>query len=138
MKDLSSVNKVVTGDQQTEVLNRLSTIKQVLSSNEIELDAGLRSQYSALANSFDEQGKLITNTANANGEVMRRGFDNANNLVLSAFDANGSLLNQQILDMNTVTVSQILDMNTFIVSQILDINTFTVSQILDVCVRFSQ
>lgn len=100
IKDLNNVNKAVSADQQSDVVNRLGAIKQVLSDQSVQLNDTLRAQYTDLSNSFDEQGGLIQQSTSQTGNIMRRGFDESNNLVISAFDQQGGLVNQQILDMN--------------------------------------
>lgn len=100
LRNLNTVGASITPDDQSDILNRLSTIKGVLTDENADISAELRAQYTDLSNSFDDQGKLITQSSSQTGNIMRRGFDDSNNLVISAFNSNGGLINQQILDMN--------------------------------------
>ena len=80
--------------QQQDFVQRLSTIKQILSTQGDQLDESVRSEYSTLANAFDNQGKLIADSVDANGSQVRRGLDQQGMLVTNTYDRQGELSSQ--------------------------------------------
>ena len=86
--------------QQQDFVNRLDTIKQILTAQGTNLDASIRSEYTTLANAFDEQGKLITQSVDQNGNQIRRGMDQQNMLITNNYNAQGQLAAQQTTNIN--------------------------------------
>jgi len=100
MRDLNDVNRQVDGQQANDVLARLDTIRNVLNTQGVNIDENIRRQYADLANSFDQTGKLITQSVDNQGNVIRRGMDDQNNLLIATFDANGRILGQTTRNIN--------------------------------------
>jgi len=100
MRDLNDVNRQVDGQQVNDVLARLDTIRNVLSTQGVNIDENIRRQYADLANSFDQTGRLITQSVDNQGNVIRRGMDDQNNLLIATFDANGRILGQTTRNIN--------------------------------------
>lgn len=101
-KQLAS-GQAASGDatpQQTDFLNRLATIKQILSTQGTNLDASIRAEYATIANAFDNDGTLIPASINENGNQVRRGMDNADMLITNTYNAQGGLANQKKSDLN--------------------------------------
>ncbi len=86
--------------QQTDFLNRLSTIKQILSTQGNNLDASIRAEYATIANAFNDDGTLIPASINESGNQVRRGMDNADMLITNTYNAQGALANQKKSDLN--------------------------------------
>lgn len=87
-------------DQQQDFIQRLDTIKQILSTQGDQLDESVRSEYSALANAFDNQGKLITDSIDANGFQVRRGLDQQGMLITNTYNKQGELAAQTNTNIN--------------------------------------
>lgn len=100
MRDLNDVNRQVDGQQANDVLARLDTIRNVLNTQGVNIDENIRRQYADLANSFDQTGRLITQSVDNQGNVIRRGMDDQNNLLIATFDANGRILGQTTRNIN--------------------------------------
>ena len=101
-KELAS-GQAASGDatpQQTDFLNRLATIKQILSTQGNNLDASIRAEYATIANAFNNDGTLIPASINENGNQVRRGMDNADMLITNTYNAQGALANQKKSDLN--------------------------------------
>ncbi len=101
-KELAS-GQAASGDatpQQTDFLNRLATIKQILSTQGNNLDASIRAEYATIANAFDNDGTLIPASINENGNQVRRGMDNADMLITNTYNSQGALANQKKSDLN--------------------------------------
>ena len=101
-KELAS-GQAASGDatpQQTDFLNRLATIKQILSTQGNNLDASIRAEYATIANAFNNDGTLIPASINENGNQVRRGMDNADMLITNTYNAQGGLANQKKSDLN--------------------------------------
>jgi len=100
MSDLNDVNRQVDSQQANDVLARLNTIRNVLNTQGVNIDENIRRQYADLANSFDQTGRLITQSVDNQGNVIRRGMDDQNNLLIATFDANGRILGQTTRNIN--------------------------------------
>lgn len=98
MRSLSNVNAQVNPDQASDVLSRLATIRQILSTQGANIEESTRREYQDLVDAFDQTGNLITQSVSENGTITRRGFDNDNNLLIASFDSNGKLLSQSSRD----------------------------------------
>ena len=87
---------------QNDVINRLATIKQFLTQRGQELPEAIRGDYTALANSFDDNGKLIAQSANQQGLITRRVMDEQSNLLLNTFDQGGRSIGGKTLNVNSL------------------------------------
>lgn len=109
-KDFANVARQITvgfndGSQESanmrnEFIDRLNTVRSVLTQQGDQIDAGIRNTYSTLVNSFDEQGSLITNSIQQDGTQVARAIDRSGNLLLAAFDRTGARVDQQSLNIN--------------------------------------
>lgn len=94
-----------TNDSNTEALKgefvgRLGTIRTMVSDSSVQMDEGLRQNYSEMVNSFDENGALIARTSTDSGDTISRAIDDNGNLLLSQFDAQGTRIGQQSMNIN--------------------------------------
>ena len=85
---------------QVDFLNRLNTVKNILNTQGDSLDAETRSQYSQLANGFDQGGTLVASSQDRNGNAVRRGLNQQGQLITNTYSANGALATQSITDVN--------------------------------------
>jgi hypothetical protein len=85
---------------QVDFLNRLNTVKNILNTQGDSLDAETRSQYSQLANGFDQGGTLVASSQDRNGNAVRRGLNQQGQLITNTYSANGALAAQSITDVN--------------------------------------
>lgn len=109
-KDFASVAKQITtgfddgsqesADMKAEFNDRLNTVRTVLADQTLQLDETTRQQYTALANSFDEMGGLITTSVDQNGIQTARAIDQQGMLLTASFNQAGARINQQALDIN--------------------------------------
>jgi len=74
---------------QNDVVQRLDTVKQVLTTQGENLPDDIRQQYTQLAQAFDQNGKLIRESIDAQGVTTRRAMDNQSNVLLANFDEIG-------------------------------------------------
>lgn len=87
-------------NSQQDVMQRLDVIRQVLSTQGNNLDASIRDQYSKLATSFDQNGRLIRQSIDDAGNTTNRAIDQQNNLLLATFSNTGQILDQSAINMN--------------------------------------
>jgi hypothetical protein len=93
-RQLAATNAPATDTQsaqQQDFVQRLDTIKNILATQGNQLDESVRSEYSALANAFDNQGKLIAQSIDANGNSVRRGLDQQGMLITNTYNRQGEL-----------------------------------------------
>ena len=89
--------------QQRELLNDISMTRSLLETDVADMDSGLRNQMMALANSYDENGELITNSIDENGNKLQRQIDEQGNLILSTYSrSTDDLIDQQVLDVANI------------------------------------
>ena len=88
--------------EQNDVLSRLEAVRSILISQGDRLDAGLRDQYTKLANSFDANGRLIRESVDANGLTTRRQMDRQSNILLAQFDGSNNLAGQSVINVNAL------------------------------------
>tara|TARA_B100000035_G_scaffold20201_1_gene16084 strand:- start:15 stop:1553 length:1539 start_codon:yes stop_codon:yes gene_type:complete len=91
--------------QQTDFLNRLATIKQILATQGNNLDESIRAEYATIANAFDDNGTLIAASIDVNGNQVRRGMDNADMLITNTYNRQGALANQKKSDLNQLMMA---------------------------------
>tara|TARA_Y100000287_G_scaffold118728_1_gene95444 strand:+ start:1798 stop:3333 length:1536 start_codon:yes stop_codon:yes gene_type:complete len=105
IKSLATGMDAATSDeaaQQGDIMQRLDTVRNILSQQDINISDGLREQYTKLATSFDAQGKLIRESVDDNGNVTRRAMDEQSNILMAEFNSQGGLLNQSVINVNTL------------------------------------
>ena len=109
-KDFADVARKITvgfddGTQQSqnlrnEFIDRLDTARSILSDQSMNIDANVRQNFETLVNSFDETGRLITNSTNNNGVQVARAIDQQGNLLLAAFNQAGQRVEDASLNIN--------------------------------------
>jgi len=109
-KDFANVARQITsgfddGTQQTqnmrsEFVDRLDTARQVLADQSMNIDANVRSNFKTLVDSFDETGRLITNSTTTNGTQVARAIDQQGNLLLAAFNQAGQRVDDATVNIN--------------------------------------
>lgn len=114
-RDFANIAKQITtgfddgtaqmADNKQDFQQRLDTVRQVLSDQSMNIDAGLRQTYSTLVSSFDDQGSLIQNSVTQNGDRVSRAIDQNGNLLIAAFDTTGNRIDQQALNINQLMYS---------------------------------
>jgi hypothetical protein len=87
---------------QNDVVQRLDTVKQVLTTQGENLPDDIRQQYTQLAQAFDQNGKLVRESIDAQGVTTRRAMDNQSNVLLANFDQQGKMLGQNMFNVNTL------------------------------------
>jgi hypothetical protein len=87
---------------QDDVVRRLDTVKQVLSTQGENLPDEIRQQYTQLAQAFDQNGKLVRESIDAQGVTTRRAMDNQSNVLLANFDQQGQMLGQNMFNVNSL------------------------------------
>lgn len=87
-------------DMRMDFINRLNTVRNVLSTQGDQLDANIRDQYGKMASSFDENGELISRSLDAQGNTIGRALDSQGNLLMATFDQYGGRIDQQSLNLN--------------------------------------
>lgn len=87
-------------NMRMDFINRLNTVRNVLSTQGDQLDSNIRDQYGKMASSFDDQGELISRSLDAQGNTIGRALDSQGNLLLATFDQYGGRINQQSLNLD--------------------------------------
>lgn len=87
---------------QQDVVQRLDTVKQVLATQSDNLPDDIRQQYTQLAQSFDQNGRLIRESVNEQGGLTRRSMDNQSNVLMAQFDQQGNMLGQNMFNVNSL------------------------------------
>lgn len=109
-KDFADVARKITvgfddGTQQSqnmrnEFIHRLDTARDILQDDTMNIDANVRQNFQTLVNSFDETGRLITNSTNQNGVQVARAIDQQGNLLLAAFNQAGQRVEDASVNIN--------------------------------------
>lgn len=109
-KDFANVARQITvgfddGTQQSqnmrnEFIDRLETARQVLSDESMNIDANVRQNFKTLVDSFDQTGRLITNSTTQNGTQVARAIDQQGNLLLAAFNQAGQRVQDASININ--------------------------------------
>jgi len=105
LRDLASGLEATTRDQaasQNDVLNRLDTVKQVLAAQGENIPEDIRAQYTALAMSFDQNGRLIRESVDDQGVITRRAMDDQSNVLMAQFNQQGNMLGQSMINVNSL------------------------------------
>lgn len=95
-----SDGSVQSQNDRNDFISRLSAIRALLGDSNINVDQTIRQQFSDLANSFDEQGRLIARSVDQQGNQLSRAIDTQGNLLMAQFTPNGDRAAQQVLDIN--------------------------------------
>ena len=66
----------------------------------MNIDANVRSNFKTLVDSFDETGRLITNSTTTNGTQVARAIDQQGNLLLAAFNQAGQRVDDATVNIN--------------------------------------
>ena len=88
--------------EQNDVINRIDAVRSILASQGDNIDAGLRDQYTKLANSFDVNGQLIRESVDRSGITTRRQMDRQSNIMLAQFDQRNNLAGQSMINVNAL------------------------------------
>jgi len=105
LRDLASGLEATTRDQaasQNDVLTRLDTVKQVLAAQGENIPEDIRAQYTALAMSFDQNGRLIRESVDDQGVITRRAMDDQSNVLMAQFNQQGNMLGQSMINVNSL------------------------------------
>ena len=95
------INSDSASFEKLDFVDRLNTIKSILLNSGRTLDESIRSEYSTLANAFDDQGKLITESVDTNRNPVRRGINQQGNLITNTYNpSSGQLVDQKNTDIN--------------------------------------
>ena len=81
---------------------QLASIRTLIQTQGANMDQDMRYSYTALANSFDNTGKLLANTVDENGIRTARAIDEQGNLLLARFDSSNNLQNQEQYNINSM------------------------------------
>ena len=82
--------------------SRIGNVKSLLQTTGETIDATSREQYTALANSFDENGQLIANSVDAQGNTISRAMDDQGRIIETKFDGAGSEISKVQMDVETM------------------------------------
>lgn len=102
-RDLSQgfVNNSAEGQQsRAEFINKLNTVRSVLSDQNANLDASTRAQFSEISQAFDENGQLVAKSIDDQGNEINRAIDGQGNLLVSRFDKQSGQITQQGINLN--------------------------------------
>jgi len=109
-RDFADVARKITvgfddGTQQSqnmrnEFIDRLETARQVLQDDNLNIDANVRQNFKTLVDSFDQTGRLITNSTTQNGTQVARAIDQQGNLLLAAFNQAGQRVQDASININ--------------------------------------
>jgi len=105
IRDLASGLQATNRDQaanQSNVVDRLNTVKDVLVAQGDNIPNEIRSQYTNLATAFDDSGRLIRESVNEQGVTTRRSMDNQTNLLSAQFDQRGNAVGQSVINVNSL------------------------------------
>lgn len=95
---------VAAGDQvaKNTLANRISGVRDLLQTTSDNLDSSTKAQYSALADSFDANGDLITNAIDSQGNTIQRSMDDQGRILESRFDSTGTEISSVQMDVETM------------------------------------
>ena len=82
--------------------SRIGNVKSLLQTTGETIDATSREQYTALANSFDENGQLIANSVDAQGNTISRAMDDQGRIIETKFDGSGAEISKVQMDVETM------------------------------------
>ena len=76
--------------ERQNLSNRIGNVKTLLETTGATIDETSKAQYTALANSFDQNGELIANSIDDQGNTISRSIDEQGNIIQSTFDNTGT------------------------------------------------
>lgn len=82
--------------------SRIGNVKSLLQTTGETIDATSREQYTALVNSFDENGQLIANSVDAQGNTISRAMDDQGRIIETKFDGTGNEIGKVQMDVETM------------------------------------
>jgi hypothetical protein len=97
-------SSVAAGDQvsRDNLATRIGNVKDLLVQTGDSIDAATKSQYQALANSFDENGDLIANAIDESGNTITRSMDETGKIIEQRFDSTGAEISTVQMDVETM------------------------------------
>lgn len=97
-------SSVAAGDQvsRDNLATRIGNVKDLLIQTGDSIDEATKSQYQALANSFDENGNLIANAIDENGNTIQRSMDDTGKIIEQRFDSTGAEISTVQMDVETM------------------------------------
>jgi len=87
---------------KSTLVKSISGVRDLLQTTGDNLDASTKAQYSALADSFDDSGDLITNAIDSQGNTIQRSMDNQGRILESRFDGSGAEISSVAMDVETM------------------------------------
>ena len=88
-----------SGEIDTALVNQTRDLAG-LAATQTDLDMEVRQNFQQIYNAFDDQGMLIENSVDANGNNIMRQMDDNGFLMLRAMDAQGNDLGSKVIDVN--------------------------------------
>jgi len=88
--------------ERQNLSNRIGNVKTLLETTGATIDETSKAQYTALANSFDQNGELITNSIDEQGNTISRSIDEQGNIIQSTFDNTGAEIGRVSMDVETM------------------------------------
>lgn len=88
-----------SGEIDTALVNQTRDLAG-LAATQTDLDMEVRQNFQQIYNAFDDQGMLIENSIDANGNNIMREMDDNGFLMLRAMDAQGNDLGSKVIDVN--------------------------------------
>jgi hypothetical protein len=87
-------------DASSNVLDTQTRDLAAIAAQQGDIDQAMRSQFSQLSTSFDDNGRLLQNSILNNGNVISRAIDDNGNLLLRSFDSTGRSIGNQVININ--------------------------------------
>lgn len=87
---------------QQNLSDRIGNVKSLLETTGDNLDANTKAQYQALSDSFDANGELIANSIDAQGNTISRAMDEQGNIIETKFDGAGNEISKVQMDVDTM------------------------------------
>ena len=88
--------------QQNSFISNLNAIKASLTDQNVSLTDEQSASYSTIANSFDQNGKLIAESQDGQGNTVARAIDAQGVLYQATFDQQGNRINQNQVSIDSV------------------------------------
>jgi hypothetical protein len=88
--------------ERQNLSNRIGNVKTLLETTGATIDETSKAQYTALANSFDQNGELIASSIDDQGNTISRSIDEQGNIIQSTFDSTGTEIGRVSMDVETM------------------------------------
>lgn len=88
--------------ERQNLSNRIGNVKTLLETTGATIDETSKAQYTALANSFDQNGELIASSIDDQGNTISRSIDEQGNIIQSTFDNTGTEIGRVSMDVETM------------------------------------